>query len=43
MEKIWLKSYGKGVPETVQFEDITMDQALARSAARIPEQPGPAV
>jgi long-chain acyl-CoA synthetase len=39
MEKIWLKSYGKGVPETVPFADINMSQALANSAANYPNNP----
>ncbi|MEW6351331.1 MAG: long-chain fatty acid--CoA ligase [Thermodesulfobacteriota bacterium] len=36
MEKIWLKSYGKGVPANVEFEEINLSEALARSAGRFP-------
>ncbi|MBM3300066.1 MAG: hypothetical protein FJY85_08930 [Deltaproteobacteria bacterium] len=36
MEKIWLKKYVKGVPASIRFEDITLSQALARTAARYP-------
>ncbi|MGO9566519.1 MAG: long-chain-fatty-acid--CoA ligase [Desulfomonilaceae bacterium] len=39
MEKIWLKSYAKGVPAEVSFEKITLAEALARSAARFPDNP----
>jgi long-chain acyl-CoA synthetase len=39
MEKVWLKSYAKGVPEEVSFEKITLAEALARSAVRFPDNP----
>jgi long-chain acyl-CoA synthetase len=39
MEKIWLKSYADGVPAEIVFEEITMPQALARSAERYPDNP----
>jgi len=37
MEKIWLKSYAKSVPEEISFENITLDAALRRSASRFPD------
>jgi len=37
MEKIWLKSYADGVPTEIVFEEITLPQALARSAERYPD------
>ncbi|MGO9566629.1 MAG: long-chain-fatty-acid--CoA ligase [Desulfomonilaceae bacterium] len=39
MEKIWLKSYAAGVPTEIVFEEITLPQALARSAERYPDNP----
>jgi long-chain acyl-CoA synthetase len=39
MEKIWLKSYADGVPAEVAFEEVTLPQALARSAERHPDSP----
>ena len=39
MEKIWLKSYADGVPAEIVFEEITLPQALARSAERYPDNP----
>ncbi len=38
MEKIWLKSYAKTVPEEISFENITLDAALKRSASRFPDK-----
>jgi long-chain acyl-CoA synthetase len=38
MEKIWLKSYAKSVPEEISFENITLDAALKRSASRFPDK-----
>ncbi|MBI5250625.1 MAG: long-chain fatty acid--CoA ligase [Desulfomonile tiedjei] len=38
MEKIWQKSYGKGVPYSIRFEDITLPEALTRTAARFGER-----
>ncbi|MBI4962413.1 MAG: long-chain fatty acid--CoA ligase [Desulfomonile tiedjei] len=39
MEKIWLKSYAAGVPAEVEFEKISLADALARSARQFPERP----
>jgi long-chain acyl-CoA synthetase len=39
MEKIWLKSYAPGVPHTIDFQDITLQEALTRSADRFPQRP----
>jgi long-chain acyl-CoA synthetase len=39
MEKVWLKSYAKGVPAEVSFEKVTLAEALARSAVRFPDNP----
>ena len=36
MEKLWHKSYNKGVPHTLQYEKITMPQALTRSVNQFP-------
>jgi long-chain acyl-CoA synthetase len=35
-EKIWLKSYEKGVPENVNYEEICMPDILERTAAQFP-------
>lgn len=37
MEKIWLKSYAPGVPATVDFADLTLQEALTKTAARFPD------
>jgi long-chain acyl-CoA synthetase len=39
MEKIWLKSYAPGIPESIDFEKIDLPQALTRSAGRFPNNP----
>lgn len=39
MEKIWLKSYAPGVPGEIEFEKITLAEALSRSAGQFPERP----
>jgi long-chain acyl-CoA synthetase len=39
MDKIWLKSYASNVPKEMTFEDITLPEALARSAKQFPENP----
>jgi long-chain acyl-CoA synthetase len=39
MEKIWLKSYASAVPKEMAFENITLPEALARSAKQYPENP----
>lgn len=35
-EKIWHKSYAPGVPKTLDYEKITLSQALNRSAEKFP-------
>ena len=35
-DKPWLKSYEKGVPETIQYEEICMPDILDRSAKTFP-------
>ncbi|MGP8284647.1 MAG: AMP-binding protein, partial [Desulfomonilaceae bacterium] len=39
MEKIWLKSYRKNVPAEIALEEITLSEALARSASQFPDNP----
>lgn len=39
MERIWLKSYAPGVPEHVDFKDVSLQQALSGTAARFPDNP----
>jgi long-chain acyl-CoA synthetase len=36
MENVWHKSYAKGVPHSVQYEPITMPEALKQSARMFP-------
>jgi long-chain acyl-CoA synthetase len=36
MEKIWLKSYAAGVPSTIEFKEITLQESLSQTAARLP-------
>jgi len=36
--KPWLKSYDKGVPEKIQYEEICMPDILDRSAAQNPDR-----
>jgi long-chain acyl-CoA synthetase len=38
MEKLWYKSYNKNVPHTLQYEKITMPQALTRSVNQFPNK-----
>jgi long-chain acyl-CoA synthetase len=38
MEKLWHKSYNKNVPHTLQYEKITMPQALTRSVNQFPNK-----
>lgn len=38
MKKPWLKSYEKGVPESIQYEEITMPEILDRSAQGYPDR-----
>ena len=39
MEKIWVGSYAEGVPESVNFRDITLHEGLTRTAAQFPDNP----
>jgi long-chain acyl-CoA synthetase len=39
MEKIWVNSYAEGVPESVNFRDITLHEGLTRTAAQFPDKP----
>ncbi len=39
MERIWLKSYYKAVPKDLDFEMVTVPEALSRTAERYPENP----
>ncbi|MFC1823200.1 long-chain fatty acid--CoA ligase [Thermodesulfobacteriota bacterium] len=36
MDKVWLKSYSEGVPAVIDFEKITLSEALTRSSERFP-------
>ena len=36
-EKLWYKSYAPGVPRTIEYEEVTMPEALRRSATRFPD------
>lgn len=38
MEKPWIKSYAPGVNPTVQYEQITMSEVLARTARKYPDK-----
>ncbi len=38
-ERIWHRSYAKGVPASIDYEKITMPEALRRSAERFPDHP----
>jgi long-chain acyl-CoA synthetase len=38
MERTWHRSYAKGVPYTLEYENITMPQSLRRSAAEFPDK-----
>ena len=37
-ERIWHKSYAKGVPSAIELERITMAEALRRTAGRFPDR-----
>lgn len=37
MESIWKSNYVEGVPQSIGFEEITLSQALARTASRFPD------
>lgn len=39
MEKIWVKSYAKNVPDELQFETVTLPEALKRTSDRFPNKP----
>ena len=39
MEKIWQKSYYEAVPKEIDFEKITLSEALTRTANKFPENP----
>lgn len=39
MEPIWLKSYPKGVPHTIDYPDVPVTALLDQSAARFPNNP----
>ncbi|MGC8658410.1 MAG: long-chain-fatty-acid--CoA ligase [Desulfomonilaceae bacterium] len=39
MEKIWLKSYRKDVPPEIKFDEITLSEALTKSASTFPDNP----
>ncbi len=36
MEKIWLKSYAAGIPSTVDFKEITLQESLSQTAVKFP-------
>jgi long-chain acyl-CoA synthetase len=38
-KKPWLKSYEKGVPECIDYEEITMPDILDRTAGEFPDKP----
>ncbi len=37
-DKIWLKSYEKGVPESIDYEEVCMPEYLERSATKFPDR-----
>ena len=37
-EKIWHKSYANGVPRTISYEQVTISEALKRSAEKFPDR-----
>jgi len=39
VDKIWLESYTPGVPETLDFKDITLQESLTATASRFPSKP----
>ncbi len=39
MKDRWQESYAQGVPKSITFDDITLPEALRRSAQRFPERP----
>ena len=38
-DKPWLKSYEKGVPETIHYEELCMPHILDRTAGKFPQKP----
>ena len=36
-DRLWHKSYASGVPQTLEYEKITLSQALTRSAQQYPD------
>jgi long-chain acyl-CoA synthetase len=38
MEKLWSKSYAKGIPPQLQYESTPMPEALARTAREFPDK-----
>jgi len=39
MERPWVKAYAEGVPRSLEYEKMTMPQALNRTAAQFPDHP----
>jgi hypothetical protein len=39
VEKIWQKLYVKRVPQAIDFDEITLPEALTRTASRFPDRP----
>lgn len=39
LKKPWLRSYEEGVPEFIQYEEITLPDVLDRTASEFPNQP----
>ncbi|MHB8773372.1 MAG: long-chain-fatty-acid--CoA ligase [Syntrophales bacterium] len=39
LEKPWLKSYEKGVPQTIAYEEVCMPDFLERTAQEFPDKP----
>jgi len=37
-ERLWHKSYAEGVPKTIEYEKITISEAMARSAEKYPSK-----
>ena len=36
--KPWVKSYDKGVPENIKYEELCLHEMLARSASQYPDR-----
>ncbi len=39
MEKIWLKSYYESVPDEIDFDKVTLPEALTRTTKKFPDKP----